>query len=260
MKKELFIFTTDKKGKSHKKSGLLVDFIYQKLEDHKEPERKGTPRGYKIGFPIKKHAACLLVALTNYKLKQIAETTGKALGFSYNLLRKWNSETEFRAQQDEFRSEFAITIYKYIKSEYLKFWEVDRDYLEAKSDQKAAHDIIEKLRRDAMSYNEHLLVKLLEINIIDLKKILELSKSDKISYLSDLMYILLLSLAVSNLAAHGLKYKIVSNKDLLERLLNFMISTSMELLSLKQDLSHREKQLILMCFGSMQEYLKLKQG
>ena len=93
-----------------------------------------------------------------------------------------------------------------------------------------------------------------------MKKILELSKSDKISYLSDLMYILLLSLAVSNLAAHGLKYKIVSNKALLERLLNFMISISMELLSLKQDLSHREKQLILMCFGSMQEYLKLKQG
>ena len=117
MKKELFIFGTDKKGKRHKKSELLADFIYQKLEDHQEPERKGIPRGSTIGFPTKKLAACLLVALTNYKLKQIAETTGKALGFSYNLLRKWNTEAEFRAQQDEFRSKFALTIYKYIRSE-----------------------------------------------------------------------------------------------------------------------------------------------
>lgn len=262
MGKELFIFATGKKGKLHKKSELLVDFIYQKLEDHEEPERKGIPRGYKIGFPTKKLAACLLVALTNYKLKQIAETTGKALGFSYNLLRKWNSETEFRAQQDEFRSEFAITIYKYIKFEYLKFWEVKRDYLVAKSDQEAEHNIIEKLRRDAMFYNEHLLVKLLEINIIDLKQVLELSEfdKDKISYLGDLMYISFLSLAVSYLTEHGLKFKTVSTKPLTEHLLNFMISNSMDLLSLKQDLSHREKQLILQCFVFMQEYLKLEQG
>ena len=72
------------------------------------------------------------------------------------------------------------------------------------------------------------------------------------------MYISILSLAVSDLADHGLKYKPVSTKPLIEDLLNFMISNSMDLLSLKQDLSHREKQLILQCFVFMQEYLKLK--
>jgi hypothetical protein len=260
MKKELFIFATGKKGKLHKKSELLVDFIYQKLEDHEEPERKGIPRGYKIGFPTKKLAACLLVALTNYKLKQIAETTGKALGFSYNLLRKWNSEAEFRAQQDEFRSEFAITIYKFIKFEYLKFWEVKRDYLETKFDLKEDRNIMEKLRRDAMCYNEHLLNKLLEINIIDLEQVLELAEKDKISYFGDIMYISVLSSVVSYLAEHGLKYKTVSNKPLIENLLNFMISNSMDLLSLKQDLSHREKQVIFQCLVMMQEHLKFKRG
>ena len=74
------------------------------------------------------------------------------------------------------------------------------------------------------------------------------------------MYISLLSLAVSYLAEHGLKFKTVSTKPITEHLLNFMISNSMDLLSLKQDLSHREKQLILQCFVFMQEYLKLEQG
>ena len=79
--------------------GSLFDFMVDKIKSYVEPQRKGTPRGEKIGFPLKKYVATLYVGLTKLTLKEVAEVAGGKFGFSYSLLRKWSSEVDFRKQK-----------------------------------------------------------------------------------------------------------------------------------------------------------------
>jgi hypothetical protein len=66
-------------------------FIRKKLNEHVEPQRKETPKGYSIGLSKKKYHATLLM-LTGKRLKEIS----KELRMSYGTIRNWNTEREFR--------------------------------------------------------------------------------------------------------------------------------------------------------------------
>jgi len=90
-------------------TSLLGKFIRSKFDKYREPERKGIPRGEKIGFSKKKFYASLLMLL-NYKQSKIADK----VGISHSLLRKWNTEKEFKEQVDKNCYEFIDFIYSTI--------------------------------------------------------------------------------------------------------------------------------------------------
>jgi hypothetical protein len=89
--------------------GLLTRFIGEKLAQHVEPTRLGTPRGVPIGFSRKKMAAALF-ALTTADVKE----TAREVRVSYGLIRKWRTEVAFKALvvhlEDEFVERFCTAV------------------------------------------------------------------------------------------------------------------------------------------------------
>jgi hypothetical protein len=89
--------------------GLLTRFIREKLAQHVEPTRLGTPRGAPIGFSRKKMTAALF-ALTRADVKQ----TAKDVRVSYGLVRKWRTEAAFKVLvgrlEDDFVERFCAAV------------------------------------------------------------------------------------------------------------------------------------------------------
>jgi len=82
--------------------GMLIQFVTREMEDYREPQRRGTPKGERIGFSQKKHLASLL-SLTNLDLTVVAHK----VDVSYGLLKKWRSEQEFKRQVKSHRQRFV---------------------------------------------------------------------------------------------------------------------------------------------------------
>ena len=85
----------------------VFDYIARMEFDYEEPQREGTPRGEKIGFTTKKYLASLLVGLTNFKLKKLADDLNRKYGLSYGLLKKWRTEAYFKGACEGHASDFA---------------------------------------------------------------------------------------------------------------------------------------------------------
>ena len=89
--------------------GLLTRFLRDKLAQHVEPTRRGTPRGAPVGFSRTKLAAALF-ALTSADVKQ----TARELRVSYGVTRKWRTEAAFQALvarlEDEFVARFGEAV------------------------------------------------------------------------------------------------------------------------------------------------------
>lgn len=96
------------------KHGIILDYQRHALKNFVEPSRKGTARGDKIGFPKHKYICCLVVGITNFKPKFIADTYGKRYGFSYGLLRKWKTESDFIAEAEQHREDFIRYMMKIV--------------------------------------------------------------------------------------------------------------------------------------------------
>lgn len=96
------------KNKKEPKS-LLEKFLFDKRFNYSEPQKKDIPRGDPIGFSKQKYFASLLL-LTNLKQKQIAET----LKISHGVLRKWNTEEDFKAMVDKHCQEFLKIVLEFI--------------------------------------------------------------------------------------------------------------------------------------------------
>lgn len=84
----------------------LKSFISDKLSKHIEPQRLGTPRGEKIGFPKVKYHTALLVGLTRAKQKDIAAH----LRIGYSLVRKWKYDFKNGGVVESLQEEFAAGI------------------------------------------------------------------------------------------------------------------------------------------------------
>ena len=82
---------------------ILTDFISERLSQHREPTRKGVPKGDPIGPPRHKVRASLFCALTPLTLKDISG----ALGISYDLLMKWNIQEDFQSLTEGHRDDFT---------------------------------------------------------------------------------------------------------------------------------------------------------
>lgn len=160
---KLLNITIVKNGQETEIPSLFGEYLNKEISNYTEPERKGTPKGDKIGFPKKKYAACLLVALTNLSLKTIAEKFGTKFGFSYGLLRKWNSEDEFKAEKQRQCLIFARIVLSYISEKTGKALGRWRDYHEGKIDNEPGGAEIKKVALDFLVFNKNLLAKIEEI-------------------------------------------------------------------------------------------------
>ncbi|GEM_PF-6687608 len=98
------------------KFGFFEAYILDAMDSYDEPVRKGTPKGERIGFPKHKYYCSLMVALTDKKLKTIAEENKETHGISYGLLRKWNSEEDFKALVQDHRVLFFSKYISLIES------------------------------------------------------------------------------------------------------------------------------------------------
>lgn len=105
------------------KQTLLQKFINEKIDNYVEPERKGTPKGDPIGFSKVKYEASLAM-LYNYSQKWIAEN----LGVSYGLLRKWNTEENFKKLIENHMAEFARLYHNRFSSVLKEFIKLARNF------------------------------------------------------------------------------------------------------------------------------------
>ena len=87
-----------------KSRGLLTTFIKNQLRAYKPPLRAGTPKGDKIGFSREKFLVSLL-SITSLKQKDIAAQAA----VSHAVVRKWNTEPEFKQAVEKHRRELADT-------------------------------------------------------------------------------------------------------------------------------------------------------
>lgn len=89
-------------GKTYADPDLLCCWMAKKLNDHSEPQRKGTPKGETIVFGDKKYKAILFSLIGNS-----VKHTAKVADVSYGVLRKWRTEPDFKKQADMHLREFA---------------------------------------------------------------------------------------------------------------------------------------------------------
>ena len=88
---------------------LLDEFLSNKIERYKEPQRKGTPKGELIGFSKAKYSV-ILYSLTSMKLADLSKKTG----VSYGVLRKWRTEKPFKDEVKKIEREYAKHFYNYL--------------------------------------------------------------------------------------------------------------------------------------------------
>lgn len=85
---------------------LLEEFFDNKISKHVEPKRVNVPRGEKIGFSRAKYEAALVCTLYNFNLKELADH----LKGSYEVIRKWKTETDFKELCTDIFKEFIWNI------------------------------------------------------------------------------------------------------------------------------------------------------
>jgi len=106
--------TTNQVAIPGNRDGVFWQFITEKLNSYTPPTRKGTPRGESVGYPSDKYLAALLHALMGASMKEIAEE----FAISYDLLRKWSTESEFKELGLKFREEFTERFIQQFRSRY----------------------------------------------------------------------------------------------------------------------------------------------
>jgi hypothetical protein len=110
-------------NKKTKHFSLLDSFICRRFNAYKEPQRKGVPKGEKIGVSPKKYLAALL-SLKNLKQKYIAEIANS----THNSVRKWNTEDDFLDLTDNFKTEYAEYVIKHLKKRSKRQLELRDEY------------------------------------------------------------------------------------------------------------------------------------
>lgn len=217
----------------------VFDYIARKELDYCEPQRKGTPRGEKIGFPAKKYQASLLVALTNFKLKKLADDLNKRYGLSYGLLKKWRTEAEFRKACEDHAEEFANFLNKKIR---LWVLEDSRAYAENFEIPNSNWRIFEDAKILSVSVLDHLLFSVLA-------SLRELDQMEGDAYIleSVAFFQILQLIQLAKGIRTSLRVSLMADKG--------VISFVKGLLSSKRILSAKERRIILKCLDNVEEHL-----
>jgi len=147
--------------------GFIAEFILYRTATHREPLRRGTPKGEKIGFSGKKYFATILVGVTNWKPKNIASRAE----IPYGSLRAWKTEPDFNAESEKHRMVFAqeiisramndVELRKKAFDDY--YAGIGPDPLQQKGDTPL--DSFERVLADAKHFNDDILGRLTAFSI-----------------------------------------------------------------------------------------------
>lgn len=109
-------------------NGLPIGkFIQNRLDTYKEPQREGTKKGDRIGFSKKKYLATLMMLLNTTQ-----DCIAKTIGVSHGLLRKWNTEAEFKKIVEAHCREFAKTLNHTVSNDVQHYSKLLRQYIKDK--------------------------------------------------------------------------------------------------------------------------------
>lgn len=122
---------------------ILQEFVKGKLGRYAEPQRAGTPRGDRIGFPKVKYNAALL-QLTNFQQTTIASD----LKVSCGLLYKWRWEQEFKELVDKLHIEFTDVFMRTVRAKCQEKQRLDAKFFAKPIDEIAT------TRMPTVSYDE----------------------------------------------------------------------------------------------------------
>jgi hypothetical protein len=218
--------------------GIIEEFLHYEMNNYKEPTRRGTPKGEKVGFSSKKHFACILVGITNYKLKYIA----KKSDVSYGMLRKWNTDPNFTDEANYIAFWFVIEIFRRIKKYISGQQEAAKKYFDgqgkdpfAKRDPDRPLDDFERILRDAPDFSDTALYILNKL-LMDLEQELKnLQGDDWVDYIA-------LSLRLLDILLYSKTKKIGITPPNLAR---HMVSEVKNIISEKRKISSQEQRIIL---------------
>jgi hypothetical protein len=218
--------------------GFIEEFLRYEMHTYKEPTRRGTPKGEKVGFSSKKHFACTLVGITNFKLKDLA----KKSDVSYGMIRKWNTDPNFTDEANYIAFWFVIEILRRIKKHISGQQEVAKKYFDgqgkdpfAKKDPDRPLNDFERILRDAPYFSDIARFFLIKF-LMDLEQELKnLQGDDWADYIA-------LSLRLLDILLYSKTKKIGIVPPSLARL---MVSEVKNIISEKRKISSREQRIIL---------------
>lgn len=227
---------------------FLREYVYFETFNYHEPSRKGTARGDKVGFPKNKHHASILVAITKWKLKDIA----KMSEVSYGLLRKWKTESDFMEAVNLQRAKFVSSIVQRIrerfetgKEEYQKWldglagnspWEIGKD---------EPLDPMERVMVDANQFND----AVMDLLFFKAKEILEKG----VDWGDDPISRVIVGGGIFNIVTWG-KHRHLSPMHPL--LVRFNVIHAMDLLKEPGPLSERDRKEVLAALSLAERTLK----
>jgi predicted transcriptional regulator len=93
------------------KKSIIELFIDRELANYEEPTRRGVSKGEKVGYPLAKMKAAVYAGASGMTQKEIADRVGS----SHNLIRVWNSETDFKELAENMRNKFEAFAEEKIK-------------------------------------------------------------------------------------------------------------------------------------------------
>jgi len=153
------------------KESLLTEFFQNQLDNYREPQRQGTPRGERIGLSKVKFYASLF-ALLNSDLRAIA----KHLGVSYGLLRKWRTEKEFKKVVNDHCDRFTVIIFKHLLELADENKNKENDFLKLPLEEIASSKLPDtsynwERLSDCLAYSDAVNIKLCKAidNVLELK-------------------------------------------------------------------------------------------
>lgn len=145
----------------------LAELIKQKVDAYEEPTRRGVPKGDPIGMSKKKYFACYLMCLP-LKRKQIAEVVGT----SYDVMRKWCSEDDFKVKAQTMFQELEYCLGRRCprrrKANRMNVEELvqERCTLEQKL-QRVINDAIDEFTRNTGITVKHVDINMIEVTQLD---------------------------------------------------------------------------------------------
>ena len=148
----------------------IESFINDKLKSYLPPEKEGVPRGERIGFPLKKYHASLLL-LSMDSIKDIA----KEVKAPYGSVRNWKTEKEFseltKKNADEFAEIFVKTLESKKQKRQHEMIEIFKKPLEEMADLLMSElDIKESM--DVKNYSCYLYTQLVSRIVLDILMLL----------------------------------------------------------------------------------------
>jgi hypothetical protein len=254
----------------------LFEFIIQKQLAYEEPQREGTPRGEKIGLSRKKHLATLFTGLTNIKLKTLGEDLKKTplvvdsddhkkkqfaddlndlVHTSYGLLRKWNTERDYKNQVEDYCEECAHHILKIVEDSVYKDNEILNNYYDGETDEIPELTRIDTLYRDAPIYSDELRCALYNRAVLR-QRVAEDNykdkKNDQVQF--DLERAIVLIIIRILRSAESSISKL--NDVLLSNHTKFGVSLVKQMISEKQEFTKREQRMMLFTLNKIEEYFE----